>query len=62
MNGLVQGVGDNFDQDISCQNGRIQTHSMALLLTQQEFGASVNEEHELKIPRLRKSEMGNEIP
>lgn len=62
LNGLVQGVGDNFDQDISSQNGQIQTHSMALVLTQQEFGASVDEEHELKIPRLRKSEMGNEIP
>ena len=35
---------------------------MALLLTQQELGASVDDEHEMKILRLRKSEMENEIP
>lgn len=62
-NGLVQSVGDNFDQDISSQNGKIQTHSMALLLTQQDFIASLdNDQRELvKIPRLKNSELGSEI-
>ena len=62
MNGLVQGVGDNIDQDISSQNGRMQTHSMALLLTQQGLEASVDKEDELEIPRLRKTKIRNEIP
>ena len=61
MNGLVQGVGDNVDQDTSCKNGQIQTHAMALLLTKQELEASVVTEDELEIPRLRKTKMGNEI-
>ena len=30
-NSLIQGVGDNFDQQICSQNGKIQTHSMALM-------------------------------
>ena len=32
--GLVQGVVDNFDADISSQNGKQSTHSLAVLLTQ----------------------------
>ena len=36
-NELVQGVGDNYDQEIASQNGKIQTHSMALLLTQNDI-------------------------
>ena len=32
--GLVQAVVDNFDTTISSQNGKKQTHSLALLLTQ----------------------------
>ena len=37
LNGnLIQGVGDNFDCTINSQNGLKQTHSMALILTQQE--------------------------
>ena len=31
---MIQGVGDNFDQQICSQNGKLQTHSMALLITQ----------------------------
>ena len=31
IDSLIQGVGDNFDQEISSQNGKLQTHSMALL-------------------------------
>lgn len=61
VNGLVQGVGDNVDQDTSGKNGQIQTHAMALLLTKQELEASLDKEDELEIPRLRKTKMGNEI-
>ena len=32
--GLVQANADNFDADISSQNGRQSTHSLAILLTQ----------------------------
>ena len=32
-NSLIQAVGDNFDQQIFSQNGKLQTHSMALLMT-----------------------------
>jgi len=32
--GLVQGIADNFDADISSQNGRQSTHSLAVLLAQ----------------------------
>ena len=31
---MIQSIGDNFDQKIASQNGKIQTHSMALLLAQ----------------------------
>ena len=34
VDGMIQGVGDNFDQQICSQNGKLQTHSMALLMTQ----------------------------
>ena len=33
--GLVQAIADNIDADISSQNGKVSTHSLALLLTQQ---------------------------
>ena len=33
VHSLIQGVGDNFDQEICSQNGKLQTHSMALLMT-----------------------------
>ena len=34
VKGLVQAIADNFDTDISSQNGKMQTHSFALLMTQ----------------------------
>ena len=58
---LVQGVGDNFDQQISSQNGKVQTHSMALLMTQTERKGNQSDAETL-IPRLSKSEMTKEIP
>ena len=34
VEGLVQAVADNFDTDISSQNVKMETHSLALLMTQ----------------------------
>lgn len=64
MDSLIQGVSDNFDQQIHSQNGKLQTHSMALLLTQtnelNENNSQDNEEEH--IPRLEKSEISQQIP
>lgn len=61
VNELVQGVGDNYDQDIASQNGKIQTHSMALLRTQNDTKAD-HDHGALMILRLTRSEMSKEIP
>ena len=45
--GLLQGVGDNFDQQICSQNGKIQTHSMALLMTQSDYEGDDSKAEEL---------------
>ena len=39
-NRLIQVVSDNFDADISSQNGKLSTHSLAILLTQREYNPS----------------------
>ena len=54
--GLIQGVGDNFDQQICSQNGKIQTHSMVLLMTHSDYKRDENSTDELT-PRISKSEM-----
>lgn len=59
-NGLIQGVGDNFDQQISSQNGKVQTHSMALLMTHSDDKRDENEKE--LTPRISKSEMTQQIP
>ena len=56
--GLVQVVVDNFDADISSQNGKLSTHSLAVLVTQPENKRGSIEE---KIPRLKKSQMGDQV-
>ena len=56
--GLVQVVVDNFDADIASQNGKLSTHSLAVLLTQ----PAANSQHqEHNMPRLKKTEMTKEI-
>ena len=56
--GLVQVVVDNFDADIASQNGKLSTHSLAVLLTQ----PAANSQHqEHNIPHLKKTEMTKEI-
>ena len=53
--GLIQSVADNFDADINSPNGKLSTHSLALLLTQPEIRKStINTE---KIRRISKLEM-----
>ena len=56
--GLVQIVVDNFDADIASQNGKLSTHSLAVLLTQPDVDTYSKD---LSIPRLKKSEMTQEI-
>ena len=57
-NGLVQVVVDKFDAEIASQNGKLLTHSLAVLLTQPS-ASSTYQEH--SIPRLKKTEMSKEI-
>ena len=55
--GLVQTVADNFDADISSQNGNLSTHSLALLQTQTEkadSGADSNEPLAIRRPEMNK--------
>ena len=61
VHSLIQGVGDNFDQEICSQNGKLQTHSMALLMTQSDDKRSQDDMEEL-IPRLAMSDMAQQIP
>ncbi len=58
--GLVQVVADNFDADISSQNGKLSTHSLAVLMTQaNQDDASKNMEE--KITRIKKDDMSHPI-
>ena len=60
--GLLQGVGDNFDQQVCSQNGKIQTHSsMALLMTQSDYEGDDSKAEEVT-PRISKSNMAQLIP
>ena len=53
--GLVQGVSDNFDANISSQNCIKQTHSLATIVLQhQQNNSEINREI---IPRLKQSEL-----
>ena len=50
--GLVQAIADNFDADISSQNGRQFTHSLAVLLSQYSQAPSEGEQEDN--PRIRR--------
>ena len=54
-NGLIQGVSDNFDANLSNQNGLKQTHSLATIITQ--YCSSAETQSRQPIPRLKKSEL-----
>ena len=60
-NGLIQVVADNFDTDISSQNGLQFTHSLAMLTTQNNKGRPDDSEPVQTIKRLRKEEMKTEV-
>ena len=58
---LLQGVGDNFDQQICSQNGKIQTHSMALFMTQSDYEGDDSKAEEVTL-QISKSDMAQPIP
>ena len=59
--GLIQAVADNFDADISSQNGKITTHSLAMLITQPTNASDDEQNIRESIPRISKSDMSKEI-
>jgi len=58
--GLVQVIADNFDADISSQNGKLSTHSLAVLVTQPDPQTPHVQEPNV-IKRLRKEEMSESL-
>jgi len=48
---------DNFDADISSQNGKVSTHSLAILMTQTVAMESLGDSSREKIKRPQHSEM-----
>ena len=57
QNGLIQGVSDNFDVNLSTQNGLKQTHSLASVILQQR--KVPQEDKREPIPRLKKCELAS---
>ena len=53
--GLIQGVCDNYDTNISSQNGLKSTHSLATIITQPVFNDS--EVAKASVPRLKKVDL-----
>ena len=58
--GLVQTIADNFDANISSQNGLQSTHALAILVTQIQQGERSDLES-TNIRRLQKEEMSEEV-
>ncbi|KAH3748036.1 hypothetical protein DPMN_182473 [Dreissena polymorpha] len=59
--GMIQTVVDNFDADISSQNGKVSTHSLAMLMTQSESSSSDDIDVSETIQRTPKSDMAKPI-
>ncbi len=57
--GLIQFVADNFDQEISSQNGKKSTHSLAMIMTQAE--KDVQTDSIQTVPRLSNADMKKPI-
>ena len=53
--GLIQGICDNYDTNISSQNGLKSTHSLATIITQPIYNDV--EDRETAVPRLKKGEL-----
>ena len=56
-NGLVQVVADNFDANISSQNGLKSTHALAMLLTQPQPDIDESSRQDDKVRHLKQHEM-----
>ena len=59
--GLVQVVVDNFDADISSQNGKLSTHSLAILVTQPDQQTNSTENPPKVMQRISKDEMSEPV-
>ena len=60
--GLIQRVADNFDADISSQNGKVTTHSLTMLITQPKTALYDDQTtHRESITRIQKSDMGKGV-
>lgn len=59
--GLIQSVGDNFDANISSQNGIRSTHALALLHTQQQKNVDDTDSSGSTVRRIRKDEMKKQV-
>ena len=59
--GLIQVVADNFDSNISSQNGLLSTHSLALLLTVRDEKESLEAEEGATIRRVSRDEARHPI-
>jgi len=57
--GLIQIVADNFDADISSQNGKLTTHSLAVLVTQPDTNQDQSDIQLIK--RIKKANMPDSI-
>ena len=55
--GLIQAVADNFDANISSQNGKLTTHSLAMLITQPTNDTPDEQHPRESIPRVSKADM-----
>ena len=60
-NGLVQVVEDNFDANISSQNGLKSTHALAMLLIQPQPDIDESSRQDDKVRHLKQHEMKGEI-
>ena len=60
-NGLVQEVADNFDANISLQNGLKSTHASAMLLTQPQPDIDESSRQDDIVRHLKQHEMKGEI-
>ena len=55
--GLIQAVADNFDADISSQNGKMTTHSLAMLIAQPNNASGDEQNNTETISRVSKADM-----
>ena len=59
--GLIQAVADNFDANISSQNGLRSTQALALLLTQENKIVDHTQNTKVSIKRIKKEDMKKQV-